>query len=267
MIAVLVTTYSRPEAFGRSIRQIMLAAKKVSAPILVVDDGSSESCLKQIDAHIRISRENFAPPFMLLHLPKNRGLACALNVGLSFLLADSSVEAVSYFQDDVDVVPETIEAMDHLSSNFAYPLCTGHDAPEHLVMTEEELDGIWVREKKTCRATHLHGTRQFWQGVLPIPTRALGAPYGLSGGQKLGSNADWWIVDKSPRSTRRLRVPIACVPLLVASFCFRAEDSTWTNEAKDEPEKSDVSIRRWLKLRMGGTDYDSLAVKAEGLSN
>jgi len=97
--AVVVTTFNRPAALQRSLPQLAALGRAV----YVVDDGSEESARA---ANFSSCREAGAT---YLLLPGNRGLATAMNIGLSYAMANPAIEWISYFQDDVDVDPEAIE--------------------------------------------------------------------------------------------------------------------------------------------------------------
>jgi glycosyltransferase involved in cell wall biosynthesis len=222
MIGIIVTTYNRPEALIRSLPQICA----LGAPVLVVDDGSQA---KWTDELVRTAIADY------LYIPHNRGLAAALNIGLSYWLADKSVDWISYFQDDVDVHPEALKILSRLHGRV--PLLTGHDAGEHNATLTETIDGIPVKHKLYIRATHMHASAEFWRSVYPIPTNELGTPKRKGPGKGMGSNVDWWIVRDSPHSTRAIGKDILCVPGLVRSFLWRGENSCWGNTAKagEEP--------------------------------
>jgi glycosyltransferase involved in cell wall biosynthesis len=223
MIVSLVTTFSRPDALARSLPQIAA----LRAPVLVVDDGGSceeqnrNVCAKHGAAYLR--------------LPENRGLAAALNIGLSFWLADSSVKWISYFQDDVDVHPDAHKALTRLHDSR--PLLTGHDGSEHATGYVEEVNGLIVKHKSYIRATHMHGSAELWRSFLPVPTNALGTPKKINAGRGMGSNVDWWIVRDAPNSMEKRSQDILCVPGLVRSFLWRGSDSCWGNTSKagEEP--------------------------------
>ena len=218
MIGVIVTTYNRPGALKRSLPQIAA----LGWPVLVVDDGSNSECVRA-NADI-IVRHGACQ----LWIPNNRGLASALNVGLSFWLADKRVEWISYFQDDVDVHPDLFRELDKVARETAgVRLFTGHDSPDHPAFEK----GRGVVLKRTCAGVHLHARPEFWAGVMPIPTFELGAPKRVPGRVRgIGSNVDWWIVRDSPQSVANMPVKhIACLPGLVRTFLFKAEDSSWGN--------------------------------------
>lgn len=222
MIAILVSTYNRPYALGRSLHTIAA----LDAPVLVVDDGS-----KDCEPLLWIGPKR--PE--VISLPQNRGLAAVLNIGLSYWLADKSVEWISYFQDDVDVHPKTLEILGRLHRYSQ--ILTGHDAGEHQSHDQGMIAGIPVTWKWAIRATHIHAHRSWWESVYPIPTRELGAPKRTEPGVRgLGSNVDWWMVRDAPRSCQNTKHPILCVPGLVRSFVWKGEDSCWNNTQKTGEE-------------------------------
>ncbi len=195
----------------------------LGAPVLVIDDGSNSECVR---ANAEMIVRHCA---CQLWIPNNRGLAAALNIGLSYWLADKRVEWISYFQDDVDVHPDLFRELDGVSRETAgVRLFTGHDSPDHPAI--EKGKGIVL--KRTCAGVHLHARSDFWAGVMPIPTFELGAPKRVPGRVRgIGSNVDWWIVRDSPQSVANMPgcKYIVCVPGLVRTFLFKAEDSSWGN--------------------------------------
>lgn len=228
-IGILVTTFNRPEALQRSLPQIAA----LGCPVLLVDDGGGLIDVTHSESKGReywAQAEYMSGPYtnvQYLRIPQNRGLACAMNIGLSYWLADSSIEWISYFQDDVDVHPKMLEILSKFQGMSK--ILTGHDAGEHPSHAPSRIDGIDYSHKWSIRATHIHAHRDFWQSVMPIPTRELGCPKRQGEGRGLGSNADWWIVRDSPHSCQKTKQPIICVPGLVRSFLWKGEDSCWNN--------------------------------------
>lgn len=218
--AVIVTTYDRPVALARSLPQIVA----LGWPVLVVDDGTPVDNALVGMAHARAAGADF------MHLPTNRGLACALNIGLAYWLADASIDWISVFQDDVDVHPQCRRAIERVQHPERVPILTCHDAAEHMAISDpESINGVRVTRKKNCRATHIHASREYWESVMPIPTRELGAPKRVRGAERgMGSNVDYWIVSKAPKA----RGEVVCIPGLVRTFYHKAEDSCWDNEVK-----------------------------------
>jgi glycosyltransferase involved in cell wall biosynthesis len=218
VIGVIVTTYNRPAALARSLPQIAA----LGAPVLVVDDGSDiENEFANRDICVASDCE-------YLLMPQNRGLAAAVNIALSYWLADKRVEWISYFQDDVDVHPDLFKEIEKAAREVVgVPLFSGHDSPDHPAFER----GRGIMLKRTCAGVHLHARPEFWAGVMPIPTFELGAPKRMPGRVRgIGSNVDWWIVRDSPRSVANQPVKhIACLPGLVRTFFFKAQDSSWGN--------------------------------------
>lgn len=218
MITQLVTTYNRPSALARSLPQIAA----LGWPVLIVNDGGCDVTA--------IARQHGAD---VLTLPHNRGLAAAMNIGLSYLLADKSIEWVNYLQDDVDLAPHCRAGLDAaMSMGQGYPLITGHDAAEHAGVIANPQHGNW-KLKHNCRATHMLATRDYWLSVMPIPTNKLHAPCREPGFPRgTGSNVDWWIASQAPQSIGMRGGHVLCVPGLVRTFLWKAEDSCWSNEQR-----------------------------------
>lgn len=236
--AILVTTCDRPAALDRSLKQI----KELGAPVLVVDDSRTTGG--------RDSSRDVAGFYCVeyLRLPSNRGLACAINVGAHYWLADHDVEWLSYFQDDVDVDPDLLKVMATLQNQATTPILSGRDAKEHTSFATKIVKGVQVQMKKSSSGVHLHAHRMYWAGVLPIPTIALGAPKSVPGKERgMGSNADWWITRHSPKSAGATGGSIMCVPGLVRTFLVHAKDSSWGNEHKggEDAPLSREAIRNW----------------------
>jgi glycosyltransferase involved in cell wall biosynthesis len=214
--AIVITTYNRGTVLCRALQTIAV----LGSPMLVVDDGSrndqakfnQEACAMYGAQYMRIA--------------DNRGLACALNIGLSYWLADSRIEWISYIQDDVDVHPQLLNKMSEAIQHYRCNLYTGHNSPYHPAAAS--MNGYLL--KKSCAGVHMHARAAFWKSILPIPTFALGAPKRIAGRVKgMGSNVDWWIVRDSPHSIKSRGEQICCVPNLVRTFLFKAEDSSWGN--------------------------------------
>ncbi|MBI4615134.1 MAG: glycosyltransferase family 2 protein [Planctomycetes bacterium] len=250
--AILITCCDRPEALERSLPQILA----LQGPALVVDDSADPRSRERHRRLVEATRAEYLP------IPgTRRGLAAALNVGLSVLLADPEIEWVSYFQDDVDVDSVLLEVMAEVSHPEDAPLVTGHDAAEHeAVSTRSTPGGILYRTKRSCRATHLHAHRNYWLAVMPLPTRRLGAPCleAERPGPGSWSDVDWWIATCSRRAESQAAraAPeghVRVVPGLVRTFFHRAEDSLWGNNQPcgADPELSRKAIVRWLSARGG----------------
>jgi|KBSSwiStaDraftv2_1062776.scaffolds.fasta_scaffold57625_4 hypothetical protein len=219
--AVLVTTFNRPAALARALPQIAV----LGCPTLVIDDGTPPPAADRV-------REVAATcGATLLTLPSNRGLAAAINVGLDYLLADRSIEWISYFQDDVDVDAAALERLALVAQAADRPILTGYDADEHPAVREDAINGVRVKLKESSPAVHLHAHTDYWRSVLPIPTEYLGAPRP----RWHASLEDYWIVNHAPASAGRRGVPVVCVPGLVRTFLWHHGDSTWNNPNEIEP--------------------------------
>jgi glycosyltransferase involved in cell wall biosynthesis len=189
--------------------------------VVVVDDGSD---VKFHDEY-RIIRERFAQArISWITLPENRGVSCAINTGLSYLLADPSIDWISYFQDDVDVHPELFEYLGRVQHRVERPLLTGRYSVEHPVVGEADINGIHVLSSLSVSGQHLHAHRDYWLGVMPLPSFKIGLPK-----PRNGSGCDWWIGSWSPNSVCKQGMHIICVPQLVSAFANTPEESTWGN--------------------------------------
>jgi glycosyltransferase involved in cell wall biosynthesis len=216
MIGIIVTTYKRPHVLERSLPQIC----SFNLPVLVVDDGSDD---RDRYRNQQICALNNAIYF---HMPVNRGLACALNIGLAFWLADKSIDWISYFQDDVDVHPTLMQRLTKAAEEYPTCLYTGYDSAYHQAV--QSVNGFKL--KKTSAGVHLHARSEFWRSIVPIPTYMLGAPKRVPGRVRgVGSNVDWWIVRDSPNSAVKRNQRILCIPRTVRTFLYKHEDSSWGN--------------------------------------
>jgi hypothetical protein len=249
--AVVVTTYNRPACLARSLPYIMIAARKVNAPVLVIDDGSPDA-----SDYAREGASIYGASF--IGLPWNRGLAGAMNIGLSFFLADPEIEAIHYFQDDVEVDPLALAAINDVLAQVGDFCVTGHDAKEHHAKPHSPICdspfgpicGIMTRLRPSCRATQMSALRSAWTKVMPIRSKGLGLPKRVPRAPNdpeqrgEGSSVDWWIVRDAPR-----RLDTICIPGLVRSFSHKAEDSTWGNPqiAGEDGPLHREAIKGWVK--------------------
>jgi len=223
MIGVIVTTFNRPKILERSLPQIAA----LGAPVLVVDDGTHQS------EDLLNAKICFQAGTRYLWLPENRGLSAAMNIGISYWLADKSVDWISYFQDDVDVHPRLFQELAVATKQMPAALYTGHDSRYHAAV--QSANGFKI--KQSCAAVHMHAKREFWQSIMPIPTFALGAPKRLPGRVRgVGSDVDWWIVRDSPHSIQKTGDRIVCLPNLVRTFLYKADESSWGNSQPDGEE-------------------------------
>ncbi len=216
---VTITTYNRPECLGRSLPQIL----KLGAPVVIVDDASTPENLAE---NQRIADAHQVP---LLRIPQNRGLPNAINVGIGYWLADPEIDWISYFQDDVDVHPDLFHILETIQDPAERPLLTGRDAAEHPTVAVGTLAGHDVLFKRSMPGPHLHAHRDYWTGVMPIPTPYLGAPKPDGGKPGQGADEDWWVTAWSPQSILKQGKYVVCVPGLVRCFRLLEEGSTWSN--------------------------------------
>lgn len=217
--AATITTYNRPESLARSLPQIVA----LGIPVLVVDDGSP---LEQYRQNQRIADEHNVP---LLRIPENRGLCNAINSGIEYWLADPEIDWISYFQDDVEIHPDLLRVLEQVQDADSRPILTGRDATEHRTFGTQIVNGYEVLLKRSTPGVHLHAHRQYWQGVLPIPTPYLGAPKPNGGKHGQGADEDWWITAWSPHAITKRGGYVVCVPGLVRTFDRSGQNSTWKN--------------------------------------
>jgi glycosyltransferase involved in cell wall biosynthesis len=217
--AVTLTTHNRPESLRRSLPQIL----KLNVPIVIVDDASSS----ENHAQNQEIADQYQVP--LIYIPENRGLPNAMNVGIEYWLADPEIDWISYFQDDVDVRPDALAVLAEVQDPQERPILAGQDAAEHPNYDVTEIAGHKVLLKRSMPGQHLHAHRDYWRGVLPIPTPYLGAPKPDRGKPGQGADEDWWITAWSPNSITKRGGYVVCVPGLVRTFNPDAETSTWGN--------------------------------------
>jgi glycosyltransferase involved in cell wall biosynthesis len=230
---IVITTHNRPHALVRSLPLIL----ELGAKVIVVDDGSNEQCAEN---NLSITKKYHVP---LLTVCENRGLCCALNMGIAYWLAEPSVDWISSFNDDVDVHPDLLVIMEKVQDADTRPLCTGHDAYEHAAKIQTTISDQCVRMKISCRGVHLHAHRDYWKGVMPIPTPYLGAPKRNKGLPGQGADEDWWITCWSPNSVVKRGLYVTCVPGLVRVFLNSMDDSTWGCTLRQEPMLNAVDRR------------------------
>jgi hypothetical protein len=222
--AILLTTFNRPAAVERSLPQLT----RLGARVLVVDDGSR---LPLAGRNQALAHEHGAE---YLRLPSNHGISAALTVGLEYLLADRRLDWISCFQDDVDVQSDAMKRLQRVEDARARPVLTGYDADEHPALDVSEVAGEAVRLKRETAGVHLHAHRDYWRGVLPIPTEYVGAPKR----RWEASLEDSWITVGAPGAAARRGIPVVCIPGLVRTFLWHPGDSTWGNP--NEPEAARV---------------------------
>ncbi|MBE9178288.1 glycosyltransferase [Oculatella sp. LEGE 06141] len=217
--AITITTHNRSQSLQRSLPQILA----LGAPVVIVDDASA--------AEHRLENQAIADRHQvpLIYIPDNRGLPNAINVGIDYWLADPTIDWISYFQDDVDVRPDTLDVLAQVQDPTERPLLTGKDATEHQNFGVADIAGHPVLLKRSMPGQHLHAHRDYWSAVLPIPTPYLGAPKPDKGKPGQGADEDWWITAWSPHSIVKRGGYVVCVPGLVSTFNPNADESTWGN--------------------------------------
>jgi hypothetical protein len=217
---ILVTTYNRPESLDRTLAS--LAALR--AQTLVVNDGSAASFR---EAYARVYQRHGV---RTLELPDNRGLPAALNIGVSYWLANDRVEWISYFQDDVEVHPDLFRILAAYQHPERQPLLTGAFDPLHKVHSVRREDGRTVLTQRACSATHLHAHRSYWEKSMPIPTPYFGAPKRDRGRAGQAGDEDWWLTCWSPQSITKRGGSVLTVPFLVRTLPAAEVPSTWGNQ-------------------------------------
>jgi hypothetical protein len=222
---VLMTTYNRPAHLARALETIA----PLKAPILLVNDGSSPEHAESYHAMTK----KFG--VRVLNLPDNRGLSAALNMGLSYWLADPGVEWICYLQDDVEVRPDLLKVLSRVQDREKYPLLAGRHNPADKIYGEEEINGCQVLLQRMCPGIHLHAHRDYWEKMLPIPTAYFQAPRRWPDAPPRGADEDWWISQWSPRSVVKQGHYIAVLPGLVRTTSILASESTWGNPGEIEP--------------------------------
>jgi glycosyltransferase involved in cell wall biosynthesis len=200
-VVVLATT---PEALVRSLLQIL----QLGSPVIAVNNGVAQEHL----AAVQDLLEQQAVP--LLQVPGDRGTPSALNMGISYWLADPQVQWISCFRDTVDVQPNLFEVLLQVQNATQRPLLTGRDAAEHPTFGMEAIAGYPVLLKRSVPGVHLHAHRDYWTGILPIPTPD-STQLAHSG---RGTEEDWWITAWSPHSITKRGGYVICVPGLVRTF-------------------------------------------------
>ncbi len=198
--AIVVTTYNNPENLARSLPQIVA----LGAPVLVVDDGSSPEQALQ--------NQNIAEQYgvKLLRSPTHQRQPNAINLGISYWLADPTIAWISYFQDNVNVRADTLTVLAQIQS-LQRPILTGRDAPEHPPIHSDTIADRPILLKRSSPSIHFHAHRSYWASVLPIPTPVLDLP-------GRGTDEDWWITAWSPQSIVKQGGNLVCVPGLVSTF-------------------------------------------------
>lgn len=218
--AIVVTTYNRPWALERSLPKLL----PLGVPILVVNDGSDPHHSADYQ---RVYRQNKGDHLSILELPTNRGLACAHNIGISHWLARPGMEWISCFQDDVEADPGILDALALVRHPVERPILSGFASPCHPTLRKETLAGREIHHRHSNSGLHIEAHRSYWERVMPIPSRMLGAPK-----IGLGSDEDWWIISWSPRSIVKQGGTLVCLPGLILNFGMGPELSTWGNSGQ-----------------------------------
>jgi len=212
----VITTFNRPAMLEATVSSVAAAG----AEIVVVDDGSMALNAPRNQAIA------LAAGGAYLFVPGNRGLPTALNCGLGYFLADESVTWISTFNDDVAVDPTLYQVLAKLEATREFPVMSGYLSPHHKVFGTRMIGGHEVHLLRSMPGQHIHAARDYWRGILPIPTPYLGAPKAEGGnfpGQ--GADEDWWIGSYAPRSITKTGGFIAVAPGLVANRGL--DQSTW----------------------------------------
>ena len=220
--AALVTTFERPTFLERCLESLVGQFNR----ILIVDDGSRPVTRDRNAAAASRAGAEY------VHLGRNRGHACAFNVGIAMLLADLDISWISKFDDDTELVSEGIDRLKSVTHACGIAghcnVYSGYAAPEHLVHCEEMILGTRVLVCRSCSGQHMHAHRSLWEGVLPIPTTYARAPKSVGGvfpGQ--ACDTDWWCASWAPRSAVKKGGSVYVLPGLVANR--GKKHSTWAN--------------------------------------
>lgn len=253
---VFLTHFNRPHCLERSLPEVAAAAREVGAEVIVVDDGSPREASGRV---WEACREHGAA---LIPLPSNRGLAGAVNMALSWFLADTSVEAICMIQDDTSADPIALAACLAVLRDFPSALVTGNsppvkslrpmERPEHAIVREFDAPcGIHVQERQSCRGTMMLASADSWRKVMPIRSRGLGFPKRVPRAptdpeqRGEGSGVDWFVCRDSPNRI----APVLCVPNMVRIFAWEAKDSSWGNQSKSGPDDplSRDALKGWKR--------------------
>lgn len=230
-VACFITTFDRPKSLSRTLPQIV----ELGVPVLVVDDGSSAKNWKINQA----TADACGVP--IIRAPENRGVSWAINVGVSYHLANPDIEWISYFQDDVDVHPSIMDILAQVQDPETAPLLSGRNDEQHPTKGKEKRGDLDILLKASIPAVHMHAHRDYWTGILPVPTVYAGAPHRQSPIPGQGADEDFWIGSWAPNSVLKKGRHIVVVPGLVRTFYLDGEGSTWTDySVKDPPLREDL---------------------------
>jgi glycosyltransferase involved in cell wall biosynthesis len=224
--AAVITTYNRPWCLERSLPQIL----QLGIPVVIVDDASSPAYLQENQA----IAERYQVP--LLHLPDHREQSSAINVGVSYWLADSDITWISCFRDYVTVKPEALNTLGQVQDAELRPLLAGYDDADHPTLATETIAGQTVLLKRSMSGLHFHAHRSYWTNILPIPTPYLNHPKPHQAVfEGAGVDEDWWITAWSPHSITKRGGYVVCIPDLVAQFDPSPESKTYPAVAAITP--------------------------------
>lgn len=227
--AAVITTYNRPWCLEHSLSQIV----KLRIPVVVVD-GSSPIHLQ---ANQSITSRYQVP---LLQLPSHRALSSAINLGVSYWLADPDTAWISCFRDNVAISPEIIQILAQVQDAKVRPLLTGLDDPEHPTERNEIVAGQTVLLKRALSGLHFHAHRDYWAGILPIPTPRLPKPDDLPAYPD-GTDENGWITAWSPHSIIKQGGYVVCIPGLVQSFDPAPKQWATSPEAPEAPKAPEAT--------------------------
>jgi hypothetical protein len=212
-VAAAITTHDRPWALARTLRSLRRAFRRV----VVVDDASTRWNAWRNRRAARIAGADY------LRIPRNLGVAHAVNIGVAHWLAHPEIDWISVFNDDVEMTPGGLETLMAVSRAAPYPrdavLLSGYKSPFHRVQRGALMAGHAVLLARSASGQHLHAHRTHWQKLLPVPTAYLGAPK-QSGGRFAGhgSDMDWWIASWSPKAAIKNGGEVVVIPGLVETF-------------------------------------------------
>ena len=237
-VAIIISTYNRVKELEKTLMSLHQSLKgdKNDVHVIVYDDGSCDGTFEFLNERIEFFDGFYSPRFNLIRAGDvfNRGLRTALNESLRIAFT-LKPKYISYMQDDIDIEPGWLQkCIDVYNSSEKIGLVTGHDAPEHPVIKEEN----GIKYKKTCRATHLFASTKRWKefGEIPDLTPGIAAPK-----PGKGSLVDWWLVGhperkypESDNSIQNKKELIACIPKLITHR--GSKTSTWGNILNPELE-------------------------------
>lgn len=239
---IVVLTHN-PIHLERSLPQIAA----LGAAIVVVDSSTTSDCQRTNQA----IADRYSIPVLCL---PDRGNPYAINAGVSYWLADATIEWISYFRDDVEVHPELLEVLAAIQDPRDRPLLTGRNAPEHQTISTQSIASYTVLHKRSTSGIHLHAHRDYWAAILPIPTPPLSAEQRAAG---RGTEEDWWITAWSPRSITKQGGYVVCIPNLVRQF--EEESEAWGALRHSQPVASTPVIEK-LAARTASIAPDAIAI-------